>query len=65
MNCCIRIMWNGRVTRQNFTNSPPYFPPLCLRKEGESFGIQKLTPSLRSREGVGGEYMFKSTFEPF
>ena len=38
-------------------NSPPYFSPLYFVKRGKTLKNRALTPSLRSREGAGGEFM--------
>jgi len=38
-------------------NSPPSFPPLYFVKRGKALKNRVLTPSLRSREGAGGEFM--------
>ena len=38
-------------------NSPPSFPPLYFVKRGKTLKNRCIAPSLRSREGVGGEFM--------
>jgi hypothetical protein len=47
-------------TLLNLHELTPFFSPSLLRKEGEGIDIQSRTPpSLRSREGAGGEFVGK------